>query len=293
MSGRLEGKVAIVTGGATGIGEAICHKFVKEGASVVVCGLPDDPVQDVVSALKAKGGQAVGHAGDISIEAHAEECVNLAVRTFGKLDVLVNNAGVFLTNAEIDKYPVEDFDKTLRMNLRSAFLMTRFAIPYLKKTRGNIVNAGSESGYNGQPQNATYGGTKGFMHAFTQGVAGEQAKNGIRANCVCPGGIDTAWTRVETGPMDKKMTDTIVAATPLGRRGTAEEMANVYAFLASDEASYVTGALWLADGGITIGKGPTGLEAAPDVRKEPEGELGKDLKHTHDGLKNKEYHQVK
>ncbi len=293
MSGRLDGKVAIVTGGATGIGEAISHKFAREGAKVVVCGLPSDPVDDVVAALTGAGYAATGYKGDISGEAHAEKCVQLAVDTFGKLDILINNAGVFLVTSELDKYPIDAFDQTVRMNLRSAFLMTKFALPYLQKSRGAIVNAGSEAGFNGLAMNAPYGGTKGFMHSFTMGVAVEQAKYGIRANCVCPGAIDTAWTHKETGPMDAKMEKELVEAAPMARRGTPEEMANVYAFLASDEASYVTGALWLADGGVTPAKGAAGAETPRALRGEPSGELAGELEHDRDGLQNKETQTIR
>ncbi len=288
---RLEHKVAIVTGAGTGIGEAIAHKFAKEGASVVVNGLPGDPIEAVAQAINQYGGIAIACAGDVAEDAAAQRCVQIAITTYGKLDILVNNAGVFLTTAEIQDYPVEDFDRTLRMNLRSAFLMTKYAIPHLRKTNGNIVSAGSEAGFNGLAQNAPYGGTKGWMHSFMMGVAVEQAKYGIRANCVCPGAIDTAWTHKETGPMDKKMEQMLVTATPMARRGTPEEIANVYAFLASDEASYVTGALWLADGGVTPAKGPVGKETPFWKRTEPDGELR--LDHSHEGLVNKETHQVK
>ena len=288
---RLEGKVAIVTGGGTGIGEAIAHKFAKEGAKVVVNGLPDDPIVEVAKSITQLGGAAVAYAGNVAEEASAQGCVQAAVDAYGKLDILINNAGVFLTNAEIQDYPVEDFDRTLTMNLRSAFLMTKYAIPHLRKTNGNIVSAGSEAGFNGQAQNTPYGGTKGWMHAFMMGVAMEQAKYGIRANCVCPGAIDTAWTHKETGPMDADMEKMLVQATPMARRGTPEEMANVYAFLASDEASYVTGALWLADGGVTPAKGPVGKQTPFWKKMEPDGELR--LEHERDGLQNKETHRIK
>lgn len=285
MSLRLEGKVAIVTGGATGIGEAICHKFAQEGAQVVVCGLPNDPVDDVVRAITEAGGTASGYSGDIADEQNALACVEETVRKFDKLDVLVNNAGVFLATAETQDYSINTFDETIRMNIRSAFLMTKYALPHLQESRGNVVSAGSEAGYNGLANNTPYGGTKAWMHAFMQGVAVEQAKYGVRANCVCPGAIDTAWTHKETGPMDSKMEGMLIDATPLARRGTPEEMANVYAFLASDEASYVTGALWLADGGVTVGKGAIGKDTPRSLRKEPEGEL--ELNHALDGLKGK------
>jgi NAD(P)-dependent dehydrogenase (short-subunit alcohol dehydrogenase family) len=286
MAGRLDGKVAIVTGGAAGIGEAISHKFAMEGAKVVVNGLPDDPVDEVVQAIEQYGNEAVAYKGDVSQTEEAQTCVQAAIDRYGKLDILVNNAGVFLVTAETQDYPIDLFDRTLQMNLRSAFLMTKFALPYLQQSRGNIVSAGSEAGFNGLANNTTYGGTKGWMHAFMKGVAVEQAKHGVRANCVCPGAIDTAWTHKETGPMDQQMEKTLVQAAAMGRRGTAEEMANVYAFVASDEASYVTGALWLADGGVTVAKGPVGSQVPDELRQEPTGQLT-GLRHSRDGLANK------
>jgi NAD(P)-dependent dehydrogenase (short-subunit alcohol dehydrogenase family) len=281
---RLAGKVAIITGGATGIGEAISRKFAREGASVIVNGFPEDPVNDVVRDILQENGQAAAFIGDVSQEGVASECVAYAMSKFGKLDILVNNAGVFPVMSMIENYPIDVFEYLLKNNVRSAFLMTRYAVPELKKTKGCIVSAGSESGFLGLGENAVYGGTKGFMHAFTRGVAVEQAKYGIRANCVCPGGIDTAWTHKETGPMTEKHEQMILTGTPLGRRGTPEEIANAYLFLASDEASYVTGALFSVDGGITIGKGPVGKEAEKEVTEEPKGEL--DLHHGHDGATN-------
>src|SRR5512133_1626878 len=201
------------------------------------------------------------------------------------------NEGVFLDNAMTHDYLIEDFDETIRMNIRSAFMMTRFALPHLQRTRGNIISAGSESGMIGLAQNTPYGGTKGWMHAFMRGVAVEQAQNGVRANCVCPGPIDTAWTHKETGPMDNEMEKSLIQAVPLARCGTPEEVANVYAFLASDEASYVTGALYVVDGGTTIAKGPVGDLVPKSLRKEPEGNL--ELQHRNEGLRSKETHRIK
>ena len=270
---RLEGKATIVTGGGAGIGEAIAKKFAKEGAQVIVAGFPEDPVHDVVSAIVATGGQAVAFTGDISRPETAEACVRLAVEKFGKLDVLVNNAGVFPTTATIDQYPTDAFEYIVKNNIYSCFMMTRAAIPYLQKTRGNVVSAGSESGQLGLAQNTPYGASKGWVHAFMKGVAVEQARYGVRANCVAPGPIDTAWTHKETGPMTAKMEKGLVAGTPMGRRGTTEEVANVYLFMASDEASYVTGAIYFVDGGTTVSKGPDGDEVPVDLKKEPEGDL--------------------
>ena len=286
MPGRLNAKVAIVTGGGTGIGEAISRRFARDGASVVVSGLANDPLDDVAAAIVGEGGEATAFAGDLSQEDVARRCVDVALDTYGKLDILVNNAGILLVNAETDAFPIDKFDEHIRCNVRSAFLMTHFALPHLRWTRGNILFAGSEGGINGQPRSTVYGGTKGFLHSFMMGVAVEQAQYGVRANCVCPGPVDTAWTHKETGAVDENVEKALLAATPLGRRGTVEEIANVYAFLASDEASFVTGALWLVDGGMTPAKGSVGALAGREASTPPVGRMN--LRHTHDGLLHKD-----
>ena len=274
--GRLDGKVAIVTGAAEGIGEAIAHKFAYEGASgLVLAGLPGDPLDQVAADVGEQypGTRTAVYAGDVGEQANAQACVQLAVDTFGRLDVLVNNAGVLPDLAEVDEYPVEAFEKLLHNNVHTTFHMTRAAMPHLRDTRGNVVTAGSEAGFNGTPQFSPYGGTKAWNHAFMKAIAGEQGKHGVRANCVCPGPIDTSWTHKETGPMDRDTEKTLTGATAFGRRGTTEEVANVYAFLASDEASYVTGALWLVDGATTIVHGMPGEDADRAAQTEPQGVL--------------------
>jgi NAD(P)-dependent dehydrogenase (short-subunit alcohol dehydrogenase family) len=276
---RLKNKVAIITGGATGIGEAITKKFIREGAKVVVAGMPQDPVEDVVNSIK--DGKVIGWTGDLANEEQAAQCVEVAVKEFGQLDILINNAGIFPEVEELPDYSIESFDNMIRNNLRTAFLMSRFALPHLQKSKGCIVSAGSEAGKIGIVNNAPYGGTKGFMHAFMRGLAVEQAKNGIRVNCVCPGAVDTAWTHKDTGPMNDQMTKTMVEATPLARRGTPEEIANVYAFVASDEASFMTGALVMVDGGITVSKGTPGTKVPEELRQAPEGVL--ETSHSMDG----------
>jgi len=287
---RLRDKVAIVTGAGTGIGEAIAQKFAREGARLVVSGLPSDPIHDVAGTIMSAGGQAEPYLGDLAEESHAQACVDLALQRFGALDVLVSNAGVFIANAETDVYRIEDFDRTVRNNIRTAFLMTKFALPHLRASRGNIIFTGSEAGLNGSPSFTPYGGSKGFVHAFMKGVALEQAPYGVRANCVCPGPIDTAWTRGADSPISPAAQDAIGAMVPLGRRGTPEEIANIFAFLASDEASYVTGALWLADGGVTPAKSDIGARVPADLRRAPDGVLT--LKHSHDGLQGKEVYRA-
>ncbi len=281
MGNRLDRKVAIVTGGGTGIGEAICKKFAQEGARVIVAGLPDDPVEEVVQEIEQQQGIAYFYKGDLSVLANAQACVELAVRMYGKLDILINNAAAFPETNFLTDFSEEAIDYMLKNNIRTTIMMAKAALPELQKTKGNLITTGSEAGLLGEPQNAPYGGTKGFNHAFTRGLAGEQAQYGVRCNVVAPGPIDTAWTHSSTGPMDGQMEKQTLHATLMGRRGTPEEVANVFLFLASDEASYVTGAIYFVDGGTTISKGPMGDQAAPNLKQEPQDSLG--LEHSYEG----------
>ena len=278
---RLQGKVALVTGGATGIGEAICKKFAQEGAQVFLVGMPQDPVAEVQREIIASGGHCETFSGDISEERDAREAATKCKQVYGRLDILVNNAGVFPEFAPAQDYPLDVFDNLLKNNLRTMFLMTKFCLPDLHESKGNIVNLGSVSGLLGQPNITPYGGTKGFIHAMTRGLANEQVGNSVRVNAVCPGPIDTAWTRKEHGPMTVKDEVMLKVATPMGRRGTPEEIANATCFLASDEASYITGHLLYVDGGFHSAYGPVGMQAGDDFKQQPEGEL--DTQHAYEG----------
>ena len=283
---RLSGKVAIVTGGGAGIGEAIAHKFAHEGAAVLVADLPDSAAQDVADTINAQGGQAASYLGDLSEEDHAQACVRAAVDAFGRLDVLASNAGVFIAMGDVDTWTSESFDYLTRMNTRPGFLLTKYALPELKKTRGNIVYTGSISGVSGSAQLAVYGASKGFVLAFMKGVAQEQAKNGVRANAVAPGAIATSWTKAGAGgPITPELEKMVAAVAPMGRLGTPEEMANVVAFLASDEASYVTGSVFIADGGVVPAQGTPGEQVPEALRTPPPPQ--RPLKHTFDGEKGK------
>ena len=263
--GRLDGKVAIVTGGGAGIGEAIVLKFATEGACVVVNGLADDPIEDVAATARGVGPGAVACAGDVGEEGTAERCVALALSEFGRLDVLVNNAA---TEADrmcpAEEMPVSELDRLYRANARSVVLATGAALPVLKRSRGAIITAGSTAGVSGIPNMAIYGATKGFTTSFTLGVAAEVGADGVRAVVVVPGPTDTGQTRPEAGPHTEEAAETIVQATIVGRRATVDEIANVYAFLASDEARFVTGVVWVVDGGVGISRGRPGEKADAD-----------------------------
>ena len=250
MDGLLCGKVAIVTGGAAGIGKAICEVFTAHGASVVINGLPGDPVDAAVRNARKAHGHAVGHVGDVGTVEGANGCVMTALDTFGKLDVLVANAGLFPELEKVQDLPLERFEELLRTNIGGVYMPVRAAIPALQKTRGAIVAAGSEAALHGPVEGVSYGATKDWVSAFIRGVAVEQAEYGVRANVVAPGRI--AADRPPRGG-DASATAALMPleAVPLGRRGTPEEAANIYLFLASDLASYVTGAVYTVDGGAT------------------------------------------
>ena len=286
----LTDKIAIITGAGTGIGEAIAKRFALEGAQVVVAGLPGDPVGAVVEEIGRRGGEAVAFEGDLAEEDYARGCVERTLETYDRIDVLVNNAGIFQVTGEHQNIHVDDMDLMYRANVRTALLMTKFALPHLQACRGNVVFTGSEAGTIGQPECAIYGGTKGYLIAFARGLALEQAGHGVRANVVCPGATSTQWHDTEVSSMTEAMEEEIARAVPLGRHADPEEIANVFAFIASDRASFVTGALYFADGGVSIARGTPGERVPETLRRPPEGDL--QLEHQYAGMENQSPHRA-
>jgi NAD(P)-dependent dehydrogenase (short-subunit alcohol dehydrogenase family) len=247
---RLAGRVALVTGGTRGIGLATAHAFVAEGASVVL------------AARNRKRGQAAARAleatyvpTDVRLAADCQRAVTETLRAYGRLDVLVNAAGVIYRNRTVEETTEEEWDHTLDTNVKGAFLMSKFAMPALRQCRGTIVNVASYVGLVGFRGASAYAASKAALVNLTRSMALDHAAEAIRVNCVCPGSVMTDMIR-EAWELhgDAEEARRIWAAKhPLGRVATPDEVARTILFLASDDASFITGAALTVDGGITAG----------------------------------------
>ena len=246
---RFEGKVALVTGGARGMGAATVRRLHAEGASVVAVDVLDDEGKALADSL----GDRVRYIHlDVTSEEEWQATVEQVEREFGKLDVLVNNAGILRFNALVDT-PLEEFRQVLDVNLVGTFLGMKTAIPAMKRAGGGaIVNISSTEGMAATLFCGAYTASKFGVRGITKAAALEYAGDGIRANSVHPGGIDTPMTRAV---MDERGRKYVASKVPLKRMGTAEDIANTVAFLASDDASYCNGAEVLLDGGVMAGVG--------------------------------------
>jgi NAD(P)-dependent dehydrogenase (short-subunit alcohol dehydrogenase family) len=244
QAGRLAGKVALISGGARGMGAAESRLFAAEGAIVAVGDVRDDLATALVEEITAAGGQARAHHLDVSDEASWATVTGQIVEEFGGLDILVNNAGVSGNPARITDTPLEDWNAVLAVNATGSFLGMKHAIPLLRARGGGaIVQISSTFASRGVPELAGYSTTKAAVAGLTKNAAVSYVGDGIRVNSVHPGLIDTPL--VAEAPVDA-----IIAATPMGRRGRPEEVAYAALFLASDEASFVTGAELYVDGGF-------------------------------------------
>ncbi len=247
---RLNGKVALVTGATAGIGETVARLFAQEGAAVVITGRRKEQLERVAREIERAGGRAVPVPGSVTDEAHARSAVSQAVRNFGKLHILVNNAGLGEFSGLIHETEDAVWEKLLAVNLTGAFRITRAAIPeMLKAGSGSIVNVSSIASLVGIPYTGAYSATKGGLDALTRCLAVEYAKQGIRCNSICPGLVDTPMA----APLlaDPVKTAQVMAAYPMGRPGTSEEVAKLALFLASDESAWMTGSIIPIDGGMT------------------------------------------
>ena len=248
---RLSGKVAVVTGGNAGIGEAIAKAFAREGASVVITGRRQGELDRVVNDIVQAQGQAVAVAGSVTDELSAQEAVRRAVQQFGQLDILVNNAGIGDFGKRLHEINDTTWAQVLDVNLTGVFRMTRAVLPQmLKQGRGAIVNISSVASLVGLPTLSAYAASKGALDALTRALAVDYAKDGIRCNVVNPGLIDTPMAAPLMG--NPEQLNPILSHYPIRRPGKPEEVANLVLYLASDEAAWVTGGTFPLDGGMTI-----------------------------------------
>jgi 3-oxoacyl-[acyl-carrier protein] reductase len=246
--GRLPGKVSIVTGAAQGIGLATSLKFAREGAIVIVCDVKQAAVDEAVVQCRALGVQAEGFVMDVTQREMVDAVVAKTVAQFGRIDVLVNNAGITM-DARLQKMTFEQFDRVIDVNLRGVFHCTQsVADTMVKQGSGAILNASSVVGIYGNFGQTNYAATKFGVIGFTKTWSRELGPKGVRVNAVAPGFIATPI--LSTIP--EKVINEMSQRVPLGRLGQPEEIANTYAFLASDEASYINGAVIEVSGGMSV-----------------------------------------
>jgi NAD(P)-dependent dehydrogenase (short-subunit alcohol dehydrogenase family) len=256
---RLKDKVAIVTGGASGIGRGIATLFAREGAAVIVADRSQQPGTATVDEIVKAGGVASFVPVELGDADSIRAMVEAAPRLYGGLDILVNNAARFGLNnyLPLADTPVEEWDATVAVNLRGAFIACKFAIPLMiKRGGGSIVNLSSIGGLAAFPRFAAYVSSKGGLHPLTKSIALDYGRHGIRANLICPGAIDTPGNDpfIATSYASREeYVEKMGTLTPLGRMGRPEDIAYAALYLASDEAAYVSGACIVVDGGRTAG----------------------------------------
>lgn len=247
---KLENKVAIVTGGTSGIGEACVDIFIENGARVVFCGTSKEKGNAVCERLKNKyGSDCKVHfvICDVSKEEEVKNLIDETINTFGRIDILFNNAGVMLPSMEVERMPIEDWRTTFDINITGMFMVTKYAKPYLLESKGVILNNGSIAGlqHYAAGRSYAYSASKAAVIQFSHQMAKNYGEDGIRVNCICPGIILTA---ILHGRDPKIYEDRI----PMGRVGMPEDVAKVALFLVSDDAAYLTGQVINVDGGASL-----------------------------------------
>ena len=251
---RLKDKIAIVTGGSKGIGAGVCEVFCEEGAHCFVIARHRDAIDAKVHELRDRGGKAAGVVCDVGKSDQVRAMIDRVVADAGRIDVLVNNAGYHISKG-VEQLSEEEWDFLLDTNLKSVFLCTRYALPYLKETRGSVINMSSMVGLVGQPNACAYAATKGGIIAMTKNMAIDLARYGVRVNVICPGWIQTPlvedWFGQQQDPDAARQY--IYSQHPLNRIGTVREVGKAALFLATDDSAFTTGSVIECDGGVTLG----------------------------------------
>ena len=249
---RLEGKVALITGGGSGMGNIASRLFAKEGARIVLTDVADQAGQTVAAEIGAAGGEAAFVHADVSVESDARAMVDAAVERFGRLDVLYNNAGVMMgADGSVDSTKESVWDTTLAINVKGVAFGCKYGVPaMIASGGGSIINVASFVAWMGAATSQTaYTASKGAVLAMTREIAVEYARKGVRCNALCPGPIDTPLlAELLSDPVRRQRR---LVHIPMGRLGRAEELAKAALFLASDDSSFMTGASLVVDGGIT------------------------------------------
>ena len=251
-SGRLAGKVAIVTGAAKGQGEGVARRFAAEGARVALLDVLDDMGETVAREITAAGGQARFLHCDLAEETQVAAAVDAATQAFGGLDILYNNAAIIAYGRRIADLRSEDWDRTLAVNLRGPFLCSKYALPHLiARGGGAIINVSSHGAFQASPTGVSdYAVAKGGLVTLTYYLASEYGNEHVRANCLAPGPVPTDLNRMFLGTEEGRAQTALWI--PLGRVGAIDDIANAAVFLASDEAKWISGAVLRVDGGIVI-----------------------------------------
>jgi NAD(P)-dependent dehydrogenase (short-subunit alcohol dehydrogenase family) len=250
---RLEGRAALVTGAGSGIGRASAIRLAEDGAAVVCVDINGEAAQATADTIVSDGGRAMGRAADVSSREACHGAVDHCVSEFGAIDVLVNCAGVNLPGV-FHEASDDIIDRTLAVNVKGTLYLCQLAIPHmLANGRGSIINIGSVNSIVSEPFLAIYSASKGAILMLSKGIALDYAKRGIRCNCICPGWVDTPINYAHADMMGglDKIYASIDSFQPIGRPGAPEEIASVVSFLASDDASFITGSALVADGGMT------------------------------------------
>jgi NAD(P)-dependent dehydrogenase (short-subunit alcohol dehydrogenase family) len=248
---RLQNKVALITGGTSGIGEATAALFAKEGAKVTITGRDEKRGRDVAERIVRDGGEAIFLRSDVRNSTDCLQAVEETLRAFGHLDILFNNAGVFYPHTILD-CSEEEWDLQMDINLKGTFLMAKAALPHMIEQRhGVIINNSSGWGIAGGDAAVAYCASKGGVVLLTKAMAIDHGRQGIRVNCICPGDVDTPMLPEDARMRGLKWEDYLAgcASRPLGRIGTTDEIAQAALFLASDDSSFMTGAALVVDGG--------------------------------------------